>query len=110
MYKGNRMLVLVPLFDRLYPNAKWVFIERDIRETYRSRFGEDLSFEDWQALHERRMDYWRAAAPSDRALYIDYHDFKTDADVTIRRIAEHIGVQLDDRRLRTCREFFRPRR
>jgi hypothetical protein len=38
-YKSNRLMLIADLYDLIWPDAKWVFCERDTRDTYRSRFG-----------------------------------------------------------------------
>jgi len=108
LYKGNRLLVLSQLYDELFPEAKWLFIHRDVEATFRSRFGGRMSFEKWKKITKSRMDIWFSSSPSRKALYIDYDDFKMSAGKPVSKIAEYLGLQFDDERLENLIELFRP--
>ncbi len=47
VYKGNRLMVISELFAKAYPNAKWLYIDRNPEATFKSRFGENLSYDEW---------------------------------------------------------------
>ena len=44
IYKDTRLVVLADLFSYLYPEAKWIYIYRDIESTYKSSFGNKISY------------------------------------------------------------------
>ena len=54
LYKGNRLMILADLFDELFPRAKWLFIDRDVKDTFKSRFGEGMSFQEWVKITDDR--------------------------------------------------------
>lgn len=109
MYKGNRAVVLADLYHELFPDAKWLFIERPVEDTYRSRFGEAMTLSDWKSLCECRMAVWKRSVPAEKALYVKYSDFNLDTAAAVQRVASHLGVTLDDARTRELVELFRPR-
>jgi len=109
LYKGNRLVVLAELIDTLYPEARWVFIHRDSDESFRSRFGEEMTRDQWRAVTERRMSVWRASGPAEHALYLDYDDFRANLDQTIDRLAAHLDLRPTGRQRRAARAFFQPR-
>jgi len=109
MYKGNRAMVLADLYHELFPEARWLFINRDIHETFRSRFGKAVSFSRWEDITCARMRAWQASVPCGKALLLDYEDFKNDPEAAILTVAGFLGVALDESALGRCRRFFRPR-
>lgn len=108
VFKDGPMLIIADLYHRLFPEAKWIVIHRDIHETYRSRFGKPLTFEEWQTVTGTRMDRWRGTQPYSKALQLDYDDFSNHWDRTVRRICAHLEIEPDQSRLDECREFFAP--
>jgi hypothetical protein len=109
LYKDNQLLVLADLYSEIFPHAKWIFIRRDVKETFASRFGVKMPFESWAVLTEQRMDAWNRSKPSSKALYIHYHDFSNDLDKTIRSIAAFIRVELTEQQMESCRVFYKPK-
>jgi hypothetical protein len=110
LYKDNLLLVLADLYDELFPDAKWVFVQRDIEATYKSRFGRHLSFSDWQRIVERRSQLWQSSNPSKKALYIDYDDFKSDIKGAVQTIQTFLDIELSKKQLAVCIDFFKPRK
>lgn len=109
VYKGNRLMVLADLYDELFPNLKWIFINRDINDTYNSRFGEHLSFEEWEHITLKRLNVWHNSKPSQKSLNLDYQDFKIDLEGTIERIQNHLEISLTNVKKKQCIDFFKPR-
>jgi hypothetical protein len=109
LYKGNRLMVLADLYDELFPDAKWIYIDRDVEETYRSRFGAELSFERWVRITKDRMGVWHSSTPAKKALYIDYGDFRSDLRGTVSRVQNFLEVDLTDHQFETCLALFKPR-
>lgn len=110
LYKGNRLLVLADLYDELFPEAKWIFTQRSIKETYRSRFGEELSFGEWERITNERLRKWESCRPAKQALYVDYQDFKSDAKKTVSKIQAFLEIELTESQVGSCVDFFLPRR
>lgn len=110
MFKGNRLVILADLYDQLFPEVKWIFIHRSVEETYQSRFGDDMSFEEWRRLSEARLQRWEASQPASRALYVDYNDFRENLKETIAVVEDHLEVVLTAEQRASCVEFYRPRR
>jgi sulfotransferase family protein len=109
MYKGNRLLILAGAYHELFPKAKWVFVHRDVHDTHRSRFGAPIPLEEWKALTEARLSTWRRSAPCATALVVEYASFKLDFEGSLKRLAQHLGVELTESMLLSCRGFFKPR-
>lgn len=107
--KDNNIVVLGRLYKYFFPEAKFIFIRRDARSTYKSRFGGEISFSEWKAITEARINAWYAAEPSDEALEISYEQFLTDKDKSIDKIANYLGVALSQNIAEKCRALFMPR-
>jgi len=109
VYKDNQLLILSELYHELFPEAKWVFINRDIKETYKSRFGESMSFKQWKSITKERMSRWHNSLPSKKALYLNYQDFKDDKVNTINDLQSFLGIELNQDQIASCLAFFKPR-
>ena len=109
LYKDNQLLILSELYHELFPDAKWVFINRDIKETYKSRFGEAISFDQWELITKERLNRWHSSPPSEKALYLNYQDFKDDKFNTINDLQSFLGIELNQYQLKSCLNFFKPR-
>ena len=109
LYKENKLLVLSKLFDEIFPDAKWIFIERSVEDTFRSRWGSDLSIEEWKEIVANRRDIWNKSKPSQKALYVDYKDFKTDLQNTLKKIANYLGLKLSKSEVDRLSDLFKPR-
>lgn len=109
-YKGNRLLILSPVYEHLFPEAKWIYIERNIEETYKSRFGDYLSFEDWQLITQNRIDLWKKSNAGKTALNLDYAEFKQDFKATIVKISNFLGKELSEDQMENCLKFYRPKK
>lgn len=109
MYKGNRLMVLADLYDELFPEAKWIFVQRTVEETYRSRFGDKMPFEEWKTISDSRLRRWQASKPSARALTVDYADFGSDLARCVGEIERFLGVALTAEQRNACIDFYQPR-
>lgn len=109
VYKGNRLMVLADLCHEIFPDAKWIFCARETEQTYRSRFGGDITLDEWREITAARLEAWRSSRASDGALVADYDDFKADTQGTVQRIQRFLGVDLSRRQLDECIGFFAPR-
>lgn len=107
MYKGNRLLVLADLYGELFPEAKWIVVQRSIEATYRSRFGTYMPFEEWVTITQQRLERWHASRPSAKALTVQYEDF-ADLDQSVRRVQAFLDVDLSLSQWRACLDFYRP--
>jgi hypothetical protein len=109
IYKDNKLVVLADLYLSIYPVAKWIFISRPIQETFRSRFGEAISFEDWQMISERREGLWYTTGAARLALYVEFGELKTNFDGLLERIAKYLDRPLSDEIRQKCRQCYLPR-
>ena len=111
IFKDAPMLIIADLYDELFPDASWIVIHRDIRETYKSRSHDRIphvSFEEWEKITETRMSRWRQTRPFSKALNVDYKDFSTDLPGTIKKISTFLGIQLSEGQIKDCMDFFKP--
>lgn len=109
LYKGNRLVVLADLYDDLFPDARWIYIQRDIVNTFQSRFGDAISFSDWEVITQKRIDAWHRTGPSKKALNIHYEDFQKNMKSTLDKIVSHLDIMLTKQQYQTCMSFYRPR-
>ena len=110
IFKDAPMLVIADLYDELFPNAKWIVIQRDIKETYRSRSGKPLTYREWKKVTKNRMRKWQHTHPFNKAFNLNYKDFFEDCRGTIQKISTFLGVQLTDQQMKECVNFFQPGR
>ncbi len=108
IFKDGPMLIIADLYHELFPGAKWIVIHRDIHETFRSRFGQELSFAEWKEITNKRWSKWRQSRPYSKALNINYADFARDFQGTIEKISTFLEVELTEPMRKECREFFKP--
>lgn len=109
LLKDNHLLVLADLYADLFPQARWIYVLRDVQETYRSRFGEHMSLDEWRTLSARRLALWHASRPASRALHLDYAEFKQDLASAIERVSTFLEIDLSPAQRRACMAFFQPR-
>jgi len=107
--KDPHLLVLADMYDELFPDARWIVINRNIHETYKSRFGRKMSFDEWKILTEKRMIKWMGSRPYQQALKLDYNDFFVDITDTIQKIVEFLRIELTEMQWEECISFFRPK-
>lgn len=110
IYKDNKLVVLADIYYLLYPRAKWIFVHRPVEETHKSRFGEPISFADWQEISRKRMALWQHTAVAVSALYLDFNRFRTDFDGQLKQIADHLELPLTKHVHQRCRQFYTPRK
>ena len=109
LYKGNRLMILADLYDDLFPNVKWIFVNRNIDETYRSRFIEQISLDEWKKQAKIRNLLWQQSRPASRAMQVRYEDFFSDLVGTINQIRSYLEISLTAQQFQNCQDFFRPR-
>ena len=108
LYKDNRLLVLAELYAHLYPRAKWLFIERSLDSTYKSRFGFSVSREEWAAITSARVDAWCRTSVSGKALNLEYEAFREDLAAQVYIIADFLQTTLSEQQLNKCLSLFQP--
>jgi hypothetical protein len=107
--KENKLCLLANLYDELFPDAKWIFIQRDIKQTYKSRFGEAISFENWEIITNRRIQLWKTSKPSKKALNLDYQDFIENLEASIEKVEFFLGIDLTETQKLNCLDIFKPK-
>jgi len=108
IYKGNRQIVLSELFYELFPDAKWIMILRDEKDTFRSEFGEPFTWEEWKKLRQKRFDIWNRSPVSSKCMVIKYEEFNHNAEKMVENIAQYLGVPLSSQKKSLCINFFKP--
>ena len=108
LYKGNRLLVLGDLYGSLFPDAKWVYISRPIEETYKSRFGQPMTYDAWEEVTRLRIAAWERTQVSKQALHLEYNTFKEAPEANLNLVEQHLGVQCSEEQRQKCLDFFRP--
>lgn len=106
--KDPSLTVIAGLYHELFPKAKWIVIQRDINETYKSRFGMELTFQEWVSITNRRLEKWQQTIPFSKALHLAYKDFAVDFQGIIQRISSFLGVELTASQMKECFEFYKP--
>lgn len=108
LYKDNRLMAINEVYSHLFPDAKWIFIERDIKETYKSRFGKKISFEDWEKITSNRMEAWNRGEASTKALNLNYKMFFKDFRGTLLDIANHLELDDVENKIEDSYALFKP--
>lgn len=109
LYKDNKVLCLADFYNDIYPNAKWIFIQRNVNDTFKSRFGEYIDYDKWVEISGKRLKYWFASEVSKRALSIRYESFYNDMPNIVDIIANHLSIELTDEKRQECYNLFKPR-
>lgn len=112
LYKGNRLMLLAPLYDKIFPEASWIYIRRreeDVYESEKDFLDSPPSHEEWKSIYEERYKVWKNTAVSAKALEVSYEGFKQDIDSMITKIESHLDISLSSSRKKKCKSFFNPR-
>ena len=111
LYKGNRLLIVADLYNELFPNAKWIFINRDIEQLHISpgALSNSFSFQEWKEIINKRLSVWNSSKPASKAFKVDYQDFKTDCKKTILEIQSFLDIELTETQIENCMSFYKPR-
>ena len=111
VYKGNMLIVLADLYAKLFPDAKWIMIYRNEKETARSirDTGTDLSSQKLIDTRKKWIECWEKTRSSSNCLTIKYEDFFDELDQTIKKIVSHLDLSLSEEIMKDCVDFFRPR-
>jgi hypothetical protein len=108
IFKDASMLIIADLYNELFPRVKWIAIHREVKETFKSRFGVPLTYEEWEKITGTRLRKWQQTKPFSRALNLDYKDFFLDCRGTIEKISTFLGIQLTSQQIIECMDFFKP--
>ncbi len=106
--KDASILVIADLYHELFPKAKWIVTQRDECETFRSRFGFQLTYQEWLDITNNRLRKWQQTYPYSKALHLNYNDFAVDLEGTISCICSFLEVELTALQIRECMDFFKP--
>jgi len=110
LIKDNRIIVMPDLYNELFPNSKWIYIQRNIEETYKSRFGYYISKADWYNIVNKREEIWNNSYTKHKSLSIDYNDFKIDFRGTISTIAHYLDITIDDSMISRLQAYYKPKK
>ena len=92
LYKDNKLILAPELYTKLYPEAKWIYIQRNLKDGFKSRFGQEITFEEYSNMVKNRLDCWNEKEKPKNCLVVNYEDFDTDIDNVIKTIAEYLGI------------------
>lgn len=107
IYKDNKLTIMPDIYDKLFPNVHWVYIERSVFDTYKSRFGGFIEFNDWVDISNNRRNLWLNSAVSKKALTLNYSQFETNLSGCLDLISEHLNVKLTEDVRHNCLSLFR---
>lgn len=110
VYKGNRLLVISELFEKTFPDAKWIYIERNVEDTFKSRFGTPMTIEEWTKLTDKRISIWNNSTAAKNALKLTYESFFHNPEKQVTEIASYLNVNLSEKQFADCMDFFKPRK
>jgi len=110
LYKGNRAMILADLYDELFPDARWIRIDRDVEATHRSRWGAPLSIDAWREISEARTRAWRRTRPSRRAYEVRYEDFELAPERAVEDLAAFLELEWTPDDTRAALARWKPRR
>lgn len=108
IFKDAPMLIIADLYNELFPEAKWIVIQRDESETFKSRFGTPLTYVEWEKINKTRLRKWQQTRPFSKALNLNYKDFLLDCRETIEKISTFLEVPLTTEQMKECVDFFKP--
>jgi tetratricopeptide (TPR) repeat protein len=108
---------LLGLIHRVFPKARFIYMQRDPIDTCLSCYFQDfasmapftLDLSDlahYYREHHRLMSHWRAALPAGTLLEVPYAELTADQETWTRRVIEFIGLEWDPR----CLEFHKTER
>lgn len=109
VYKDNTLIILSDIYIKLFPEAKWIYVTRNFKECYKSRWGEPISEEDYLTICQKRASIWHSTDISKRCLYIDYSDYDRHLEMTLFRIADFVGIDIRNK-LKELKTLHRPNR
>ncbi len=107
IYKDNKLTIMPDVFDKLFPDVYWVYIERPVLDTYQSRFGKSMNFSDWVDITNRRKDLWLDSDVSKKALKLNYDQFKHNLSDCVDVISEYLNIKLSVSVKNNCLRLFR---
>jgi len=108
IYKDNKLTIMPDVYDNIFTNINWVYIERDVADTYKSRFGNYISFNDWVDITNRRKKLWLDSSVSDKALKLNYNQLGKDLGHYIDVLSEYLNIKISDELKSECLSVFRP--
>ena len=96
LYKDNKLILAPNLYTKLYPEAKWIYIQRNMEDSFKSKFGKKMSFDEYNKMVKNRLDCWESKKISKECLTINYEDFEKDIETVITKIADYLNVTNHD--------------
>jgi hypothetical protein len=108
LFKSNGLMVIGDLYGDMFPGAKWVHIQRKPEETYNSRFGQYIDFDQWIKLTEERKKIWERSQVSQQALHLSYEELRTDVMGAISKISNFLQCPINDVERKQLGEIFKP--
>lgn len=74
--KSPRGIIIGDIYKEIYPDAIWFYTSRNIKETYRSRWGNKISFCEWERICQEREKAWKNTKVAKNAWNVKYENFK----------------------------------
>lgn len=112
VYKDNSL----PLTFRLFPKgSKFLIITRQVGAVYTSPRKAGMpspsyTLEELQERHSRYQELVSVMKDEVDCLTVRYEEFNTQFEKSLKRICDHLTVELNENRYLACRRIFRPRR
>lgn len=92
LYKDNKLILAPELYTKLYPEAKWIYIQRNLKDSFKSKFGEKMTFEEYSNMVKNRLDCWESKEKPKNCLVVNYEDFDNNIEGTIKKIINYLDV------------------
>jgi hypothetical protein len=110
VYKDNKLVLYPELYADVFPDARFIFVQRAPDARFESRFGKKVTRPEWNDFNARRLSLWRGSPVSHKALTVEYEDFFDDSRAGVETIAAFLDLDPGEERIRGAADFFRPRR
>ncbi len=93
LYKDNVLMIMPELYQQIFPDAKWIYTHRNIKSSYKSRFGGPLEENQYNLIVENRLNTWNDFEISKTAKHVEYERFDNDLEAAIQDIADYLEVK-----------------
>ena len=106
-FKDNKAMVLSDFYSDTFPDARWIFVTRNLESSFKSRFGEKISLERWRQIWTARQERWDYCSASKNALNVKFEDLIANPEEGLIKISAYLDVELDDLKRNACLGFFK---
>jgi hypothetical protein len=111
-YKDNS----IPLIYLIFPiDLKYINIRRDPDKAYKSpqkggHLPTDCTFNEFKIYYQKYQYLVEQMSKEVNCIEIEYESFFNDFERSVAKIAQHIGIHVNERIMAECKKIFRPRK